>query len=73
MHVSINQSWQECNVTQIEDSRSRRDVNRRTRFDDFFILHQHFAGCEYFPAFDVKQPRGTQHHRVRGRRRRLGP
>jgi len=35
-------------------------------------LHQHFAGRDYFPALDIQQPGGMQHHRVpRCRRRRL--
>ena len=72
MHVSINQSWQERRVTEVDDLRSRRTPDRRTDLGDPIPFDQHFAGCDNGSALNVQQPRGVQHHRVsRSRRPRL--
>jgi hypothetical protein len=32
----------------------------RTNLHDAILLHQHFAGSDYFPVLDIEEARGVQ-------------
>ena len=66
--MSINQARQQRRVAQVDDLGSLWMFDGRTNFHDAILLHQHFAGSDYFPVLDIEEARGVQNDGVFGGR-----